>query len=149
MIGQRFLTVLTRNAALSAVLALILLPFLPREAGLGWTYADAFIAVLVFTVLGYFVEVVLLRIPGVDAGVGRVVRLTGWFAGGLWCYVAASAVWRLLGHDATILPPLPWGGAFLVALELLLHAGLRVAGRPNFYGGRETVGYRGPGRDAG
>jgi hypothetical protein len=144
MTGERFLGMLTRNAALSAVLALILLPFLPRDTGLGWAYGDAFVAALVFTVLGYYVELLLLRIPGIDAGVGRVVRVTGWFAGGLWCYVVARVVWRLLGHDATTLPLLPWGGVFLVALELLLHAGLRASRRPNFYWGRETVGYSGP-----
>jgi len=141
MTHERFLTVLTRNAALSAGLALILLPFLPRDAGLAWTYGDAFIVALVFTVLGYFTERLLLRIPGIDAGVGRVVRVTGWFAGGLWCYVAARVVWRLLGHDATALPLLPWGGVLLVVLELVLHAGLRATGRPNFYTGRESVGY--------
>lgn len=148
MTGERFLRMLTRNAALSAVLALILLPFLPRDAGLGWTYGDAFIAMLAFTVLGYYVELLLLRIPGIDAGVGRVVRVTGWFAGGLWCYVVGRLVWRLLGHDTTALPLLPWGGVLLVALELVLHAGLRATGRPNFYGGRETVGYSGLRRDA-
>jgi len=144
MTGERFLRMLTRNAALSAVLALILLPFLPRDAGLGWIYADAFVAALVFTVLGYYVELVLLRIPGIDAGVGRVVRVTGWFAGGLWCYVAGRTVWRLLGHDATALPLLPWGGVFLVVLELLLHAGLRASGRPNFYQGEETARFGAP-----
>jgi hypothetical protein len=148
MIGGRLLTILARNAALSAVLALILLPFLPRDAGLGWAYGDAFVVMLVFTVLGYYVEILLLRIPGVDAGVGRVVRVTGWFAGGLWCYVAGRVVWRLLGHDATTLPLLPWGGVFLVALELVLHALLRATGRPNFYGGRETTRYSRPWRDA-
>jgi hypothetical protein len=137
MTGERFLTALTRNAALAAVLAVLLLPFLPREGGLLWAALDAFALALCFTVLGYYVEVVLLKIPGIESGAGRLVRLTGWYAGGLWCYVAGRAVWRVLGRDTAGLPSLPWGGVALVALELVLHSLLRATGRPNFYSGGE------------
>jgi hypothetical protein len=74
------------------------------------------------------------RIPQIDVGVGRIVRLLGWFAGGLWCYLVARWLWTHYGRDVQDLPGLVWGGVFFVFLELFAHAIVKTRGRPSFYG---------------
>lgn len=132
---EPFFKALTRNTALAAVLAVLFLFALPRqgEGGLGWDFLDAFTLAFCFSFIGYYVEVVLLMIPGIEIGGGRLIRIAGWFAGGLWCYVVGRYLWVLYGRNVADLPPLVSGGVFLVVLELVLHGLLNKKGVPNFY----------------
>src|SRR2546427_7786111 len=66
-----------------------------------------------------------------ETGPGRLVRLAGWFAGGLWCYLVARWLWIRYGRDLNDLPGLVWGGAFLVVLELIMSAVDRKSTRLN------------------
>jgi len=132
---ERFLTTLTRNAALAAALAVVFYFALPRQANGWWGYFDAFTLAFCFTFLGHYVEVVLLMVPNIEVGAGRLVRLAGWFAGGMWIYVIGRRLWLLYGHSTLDLPALGWGGVFFVVLELAVHAVLRAQGKANFYNG--------------
>ncbi|MGH7569630.1 MAG: hypothetical protein ACREL9_11825 [Gemmatimonadales bacterium] len=133
MTREPFLTALTRNALLAVLLGVVFLVTLPRSDTLAWDYVDVFTLAFCFAFLGYYVEVLLLKVPGIDTGAGRLVRMLGWFAGGLWCYVVGRYLWILYGRHVAELPGLIWGGVFFVALQLLLHAGLDRRGVPNFY----------------
>ena len=75
----------------------------------------------------------LLALPKIETGAGRLVRVAGWFAGGLWCYVVARWLWLRYGRDLNDLPGLVWGGVFFIGLELVVHAALKARGQPNFY----------------
>jgi len=112
---------LTRNTLLAIPLALIFLVTLPRQGTLGWDLLDDFTLAFAFTYVGYWIDVLLLKLPGIETGSGFFVRLVGWFAGGLWCYELGR--WALLayGRDTSVLPPLIYGGFWLVALELVLN----------------------------
>ena len=133
--NDRFLSALTRNAVLAALLAVLFFVGLPRRGGAGWDYLDAYVLAFCFTFIGYYVEVVLLKIPEINVGAGKLVRIAGWFAGGLWCFVVGRYCWHLLGRDMAQLPPLLIGGLFNVGLQLVLHALLDAAGKPNFFRG--------------
>jgi hypothetical protein len=87
---------------------------------------------LLLTFLGHYVHALLLRIPEIKVGVGRIARVLGWFAGGLWCYVVARWLWTGYGRDLHDPPGLLWGGCF-VGLELVVHAPMKARGRPSFY----------------
>ena len=134
--GERFLTVLTRNTALAAVLTVVFLFALPRQGALAWDALDDFTLAFAFTFIGYYVEVLLLRIPGIETGGGRLIRLLGWFAGGSWCYVVGW--WALLayGRDLALFPPLLVGGLFFMVLQLVLHGVRQASGKPSFFAGR-------------
>jgi len=112
---------LTRNTLLAVPLALVFFLTLPRQGAVGWDLLDDFTLAFAFTYVGYWVDVLLLRVPGIETATGFLVRLLGWFAGGLWCYELGR--WALLayGRDTTVLPPLLYGGLWLVALELVLN----------------------------
>ncbi len=112
---------LTRNTLLAVPLALVFFLTLPRQGAIGWDLLDDFTLAFAFTYVGYWVDVLLLKVPGIETGSGFLVRLLGWFAGGLWCYELGR--WALLayGRDTTVLPPLLYGGLWLVALELVLN----------------------------
>jgi len=127
---------LTRNTLLAVPLSLVIFAAVPRHGPLGWDLLDAFTLAFSFTFVGYLVERLLLRIPGIETPNGRVVRVLGWFAGGLWCYEVGR--WALLayGRDTQSLPPLVWGGVFFVALQFVLHGMLQAKGKPNFYSGQ-------------
>jgi len=141
MSRERFLTTLARNTALAAVLGAAFYLILPRGEARGWWgYLDAFTLAFCFTFLGHYVEVVLLMVPAIEVGAGRLVRLAGWFAGGMWVYEIGRRLWLLYGRSTLDLPPLVWGGVGFVVLELALHARLRAAGKPNFYGGGAVSG---------
>ncbi len=114
---------LTRNTLLSLPLALLIAGALP---GQGWDFLDAFTLAFCFTYVGHWVEVWLLKIPGV----------LGWFAGGLWCYVVARWALLAMGRDTKQLPALIWGGLLFVALEFVVHGVLQASGKPNFYSGQ-------------
>jgi hypothetical protein len=115
------MTALTRNTLLAIPLALAFFFALPRQGALGWDLLDDFTLAFAFTYVGYFVEVLLLKLPGIETGAGRLVRLLGWFAGGLWCYELGR--WALLayGRDLSVFPPLVYGGFIFIALQLVLH----------------------------
>ncbi len=127
---------LTRNTLLAALLALVIYGMLPKHGTFGWDYLDAFILAFSFTYVGHLVETVLLKIPGIETGGGKFVRVLGWFAGGLWCYELARWVLVLSGLNTSELPPLLWGGVFFVGLEFIVHGLLQASGKPNFYSGQ-------------
>ena len=136
---ETLLTTLGRNALLAALLGVVFFFALPRtDGGALWDYFDVFSLALCFTLVGHYIEVLLLRMPGIDTGAGKLVRLAGWFAGGLWCYVVGRWLWLQYRRDLNDLPGLIWGGVFLVALELALHLGLRMQGKPNFYSSQQA-----------
>jgi hypothetical protein len=126
---------LTRNTLLALPLALLLAAVLPGHGAFGWDFLDAFTLAFSFTYVGHLVEVLLLKIPGIGTPGGKIIRVVGWFAGGLWCYELARLVLRLYGRDTSELPPLIWGGVFFVALEFVVHGLLQASGKPNFYSG--------------
>lgn len=113
---------LTRNTLLAVPVSLVLYAALPKHGNVAWDLLDAFTIAFCFTFVGYFVEKLLLKIPGIATPGGKVIRVLGWFAGGLWCYVLGRWVLLAYGRDTRELPSLFWGGVFFVALELVLHA---------------------------
>lgn len=127
---------LTRNTLLAVPVALVLYLMLPKHGTFLWDFLDAFTLAFSFTFVGYLVEKSLLMIPGIETPGGKVIRVLGWFAGGLWCYVLGR--WALLayGRDTRELPSLLWGGLVFVALQFVLHGMLQAKGKPNFYSGQ-------------
>jgi hypothetical protein len=123
---------LTRNTLLAIPLALLL-----YVAGAG-DLLGAFTIAFCFTFVGHLVETVLLMIPGIETVLGRLIRMLGWFAGGLWCYQLGRWMWALYGNDPQVLPRLLSGGVFFVGLELIVHVLLRAGGKPNFYSGGQV-----------
>src|SRR2546422_10117134 len=117
---------LTRNTLLAVPLALLLSALLPGHGSFGWNFLDAFTLAFAFTYVGHLVEVLLLKIPGIETPGGKIIRGFGWFGGGLWCHVLAR--WGLLayGRDPREVPSPLWGGLVFVGLEVvaprLLHA---------------------------
>lgn len=103
------------------------LALLPRHASLAWDLVDVFTLAFCFTFLGHYVELLLQALPGIETGPGRVVRVAGWFAGGLWCYVVGRWLWIRYGRDLKDLPGLVWGGVFLLVLELVTNVVTRRA----------------------
>ena len=122
---------LTRNTLLAVALALVFFFALPRQGALGWDLLDDFTLAFAFTYLGHYVDVVLLKLPGIETGAGRLVRVLGWFAGGLWCYELGR--WALLayGRDTQVFPPLVYGGFLFVGLQLVLHTLKPARGKPS------------------
>ena len=127
---------LSRNTLLALPLALVIFAALPREGTARWDLLDAFLLAFSFTYVGHWVEVWLLKIPGIETPSGKVIRVVGWFAGGLWCYVLARWALTAYGRDTSQLPSLIWGGLFFVALQFVLHGVLQASGKPNFYSGQ-------------
>lgn len=119
--NEPFLTRLTRYTGAAAVLGAILLVALPRRGSLFADYVDTFTVAFCFTFIGAYVDALLLGLPGIHTTLGRAVRLAGWFAGGLWCYVIARWLWIKYGRDVQELPGLVWGGVAFVVAEVVLH----------------------------
>jgi hypothetical protein len=138
MTQERFLAALTRNALLAAVPGALFYLFLPREVEAWWSFIDAYTLAFCFTFLGWVLEELLLMIPGIEEGAGRLVRLAGWFGGGLWIYEIGRRLWLAYGRDTLDLPALAWGGVFTVAMQLGAHAWLRARGRPNYFDGGQV-----------
>src|SRR6266699_3902209 len=111
LMGEPFLKTLTRTAVVAGGLCIVLLLVLPRHGSLASDFVDTFTVAFCFTFLGHYVDRLLLALPGIRTGVGPVVRVIGWFAGGLWCAV--------IGRELGELPGLIWGGVLLVVLELV------------------------------
>lgn len=114
MSGEPFLKTLTRTAVVAGALGIVFLLAFPRHASLFSDFVDVFTVAFCFTFLAPYVDRLLLAVPGIRTGVGPVVRVLGWFAGGLWCAVIARWLWMNLGRDLGELPGLIWGGVFLV-----------------------------------
>jgi hypothetical protein len=117
--GEPFLKTLTRTTVVAGALGIVLLLAFPRHASLFSDFVDVFTVAFCFTFLAPYVDRLLLALPGIRTGVGPVVRVVGWFAGGLWCGVIARWLWMQYGRDLRELPGLIWGGVLLVALELV------------------------------
>jgi hypothetical protein len=128
---ERFLTFLTRNALGAGLLAVVFLFAIPRHAGVVSDYVDVFTLAFCFTFLGHYVDPLLRGFPGIDVGLGRLVRVLGWFAGGLWCYVVARWLWIHYGRDLSDLPGLLWGGVFFVGHELVIRMKARPQKKPS------------------
>ena len=129
---------LTRSTLLAIPLALLIAAALPSHGTFLWDVLDAFTLAFSFTYLGHWVEVLLLKIPGIETSGGKIVRIFGWFAGGLWCYVLARWALVAYGRDTSELPSLIWGGLIFVALEFVVHGLLQASGKPNFFSGQLT-----------
>lgn len=130
---ERLGAVLARNTLLGLVLGLGFLLILPRRGLPGWDFVDVATLGLCFAFGEYGAERALSAIPGIDTPGGRVIRMAGWFAAGLWASLVGRVLWRLYGRDTADLPALVWGGVFGVVLELALHGVLGVAGRSAFF----------------
>jgi hypothetical protein len=117
---------LTRSTVGALALGAVLLVALPRHASLGADFVNTFSVAFCFTFLGSYIDALLRALPDIRIGVGRLVRVAGWFAGGLWCYVVARWLWLKFGRDLGELPGLVWGGVLLVVLQPLMN---RAAGR--------------------
>ena len=122
---------LTRNTLLTLPLAFLIVLVLPS----GYDLLDAITLAFCFTYGGHLVEVLLLKVPGIETSTGKMIRVAGWFGGGLWCYVLARWALHLYGRDTSQLPSLIWGGLFFVGLEFVVHAILQASGKPNFFSG--------------
>ncbi|HEV8509882.1 MAG TPA: hypothetical protein VGQ48_05465 [Gemmatimonadales bacterium] len=127
---------LTRNTLLAVPLALVIYAVLPKHDTLAWDLLDAFTLAFCFAYVGYLVETLLLKIPGIETSGGKIVRVLGWFAGGLWCYVLGRWALHAYGRDTSELPSLLWGGLLFVGLQFVLHGMLQASGKPNFYSGQ-------------
>ncbi len=127
---------LTRNTLLAIPLALVVSAAIPGQGAIGWDFLDAFTVAFCFTYVGHLVEVLLLKIPGIETPAGKFIRVVGWFAGGLWCYELGRWLLLLYGRNTGQLPSLIWGGVFFVGVEFVVHAILRTSGKPNFYSGQ-------------
>ncbi|MGE5802198.1 MAG: hypothetical protein ACM358_08055 [Gemmatimonadota bacterium] len=123
---------LTRNTLLAMLVAVLVSLALPSS----YDFLDAFTIAFSFCYVGYLVEKTLLMLPGIETGGGRIVRVLGWFAGGLWCYVLGRWALVAYGKDTSALPSLIWGGLFFVGLQFLVHGILQATGKPNFYSGQ-------------
>ncbi len=131
--SERAGAVLARNTGLAIVLGVLFLVVLPRRGHIVWDFMDAATLGLCFALMGYAAERALRAIPGIATAGGRVVRVVGWFAAGLWAFLLGRVLWRLYGRDADELPALVWGGVFMVALELALHGVLATRGRSDVF----------------
>ena len=112
--GEPFIKTLTRSTIVAGALGIVFLLAFPRHASFLSDFVDVFTVAFCFTFLAPYVDRLLLGVPGIRTGVGPVVRVVGWFAGGLWCAVIARWLWMNLGRDLGELPGLIWGGVFLV-----------------------------------
>ncbi len=120
--GEPFIKTVNRSAIAAAILGLVLLVALPRHASFTGDFLDAFTVAFCFTFFGHYIDRLLLALPGIQEGAGRLVRVTGWFAGGLWCHLVAGWLWIKYGRDLNELPGLVWGGLFLVIWQPLFNS---------------------------
>ncbi len=117
--AEPFFQTLSRSTVTALVVGAGLLLALPRHASLPSDFVDTFTVAFCFTFLGPYVDRLLLAIPDIRTGVGPVVRVAGWFAGGLWCYVIARWFWIRYGRELGELPGILWGGVFLIVFQLV------------------------------
>lgn len=109
-----------RSLAAAVPLALVLFLLEPRQAGFWSDAFDVFSVAFCFTFLGALFDVVLLALPGITEGLGWGVRVTGWFAGGLWCTVIARWLWSHYARDLADMPGLIWGGVAMIVIQALI-----------------------------
>lgn len=117
--GEPFWKTLQRSTIAAAIIGVVLLVALPRHGSLASDFVDVFTLAFCFTFLAPYVDRLLLALPDVRSEFGPLVRVAGWFAGGLWSYVIARWLWIRYGRELAELPGLLWGGVFLVLLELV------------------------------
>jgi hypothetical protein len=96
--GEPFWKTLQRSTIAAAIIGVVLLLALPRHGSLASDFVDVFTLAFCFTFLAPYVDRLLLALPDVRTDFGPLVRVAGWFAGGLWCYVIAR--WNQLKPSA-------------------------------------------------
>ena len=119
--SEPFVKTVTRATLWAIGLGVVFLLALPRHGSVVSDFVDAFSVAFCFTFLGHYTDRLLLALPGIHTGIGPLVRAAGWFAGGLWSYVAGRWLWFHYGRDLSELPGVVWGGMFLVILELAMN----------------------------
>jgi hypothetical protein len=130
-------TTLIRTVAIAAVVGAVVALQMGKPAR--WPFAT--LVMLWPSLGGHFVELFFLnylrpRVPGGRAAL-IAIRVALWVGGGVALFAGArwtaTALGGLPGVDR-----LAWwiGGVALVAIELVAHLILRLAGRPSFYDGR-------------
>jgi len=120
--GEPFLKTLNRATIAAGVLGLLLLMAVPRHGSFLGDFVDVFTVALCFTFLAPYFDRLLLGLPGIEVGLGRLVRVAGWFAGGMWCRLMGGWLWIRYGRDPGELPGLLWGGVVLVIYELVMNS---------------------------
>jgi len=120
--GEPFLKTLNRSTIAAALLGLVLLMALPRHGSFAADFVDVFTVAFCFTLLGPYIDGLLCALPGIEVGPGRLVRVVGLFAGGLWCYLIGRWLWIKYGRDLNELPGLIWGGVFLVIFQPVMNS---------------------------
>jgi hypothetical protein len=65
-----------------------------------------------------------------------VARVGTWFVGGTVLALGMALTARALGFRPTRWPAWWLGGSAFIVLELVVHLGLQLRGRPSFYNGR-------------
>src|SRR5260370_33283763 len=120
---------LTRNTLLAIPLALLVSAVIPGQGALGWDFLDAFTIAFCFTYVGHLVEVLLLKIPGIETPAGKFVRVVGWLAGGLWCYELGRWLLILYGRNTAQLPSLICAAVVFCSREFLLQASSPTSGQ--------------------
>src|SRR5207244_11986350 len=94
---------------------------LPRPGSFSAAFCDVFTVAVCFTLFGPYIDGLLRALPGIEVGPGRLVRVVGLFAGGLWCYLIGRWLWIKYVRDLNELPGLIWGGVFLVICQPVMH----------------------------
>ena len=123
--SDSFWATVIRSTLWALGLGVVFLLVFPRHGSVVMDYVDAFSVAFCFTFFGQYTDRLLLALPGIREGTGRIVRAAGWFAGGLWSYVAGRWLWFHYGRDLSELPGIVWGGVFLIVLELVMNRGTR------------------------
>lgn len=106
-----------------------------------WSQGPAFALLALWPSFGgHLVEIFFLRVaqPRLPAGrpIAIATRLVTWFIGGSLLFAAIRCTAPLLGVNLRHWPAWWRGGLGFIALELLVHLGLQLRGRPSFYNGR-------------
>lgn len=120
--SEPFIKTLTRSTIAAIVLGFVLLIALPRQGSLVGDFVDCFTVAFCFTLLAPYIDALLRALPGIDVGAGRIVRVAGWFAGGMWCRLMGGWLWIKYGRDPGQLPGLIGSGVFLVIYELIMNS---------------------------
>ena len=129
-------SVMLRNVTIAAVVGLVVVLITGQLSRWPW----AALAALWPSFGGHWLEVFFLnwlrpRLPA-GRGVQVLARIAWWFAGGMMC-VAAMRVTAMALPALPAMASLSWwaGGLGFIAIELVVHLGLKAGGRPSFYDG--------------
>src|SRR5260370_22383957 len=91
-LNEPFSKLLTRSTLGALALGAVLVVALPRHRSLGADFVNTFSVAFCFTFFGSYIDALRLALPALRIGMARLVRLAGWFAVGLWCYLAARCL---------------------------------------------------------